>query len=380
VCPRCRRAIRVCYCAHVSPIEARTRVVILQHPRERDVPIGTARIASLCLPSAELHVGTSVAECGALSRTLEDPARPAILLYPGPGAIDVSKHPPAAPVTLVVVDGTWSQAKKVIKNDPVLARLPRYAFDPPAPSEYRIRREPAAHCVSTIEALMHMLGALEGDAERFRGMLAPFRAMVDAQIAHAAQGGQPRRKSTRAPRPARPRVPSVFRERARDLVCVVGEANAWPYSAPERERFEQELVHWVACRMSTGETFECVVRPKNPLAPGTLRWIELSHDALLRGVTVEGLGARWASFVRGDDVLASWGSFATNVFAAAGLSPLGKRIDVREAARLWARGKVGTLDDFLATSARTPRELPVSGRAGRRLGQLTAITHFLADS
>jgi DTW domain-containing protein YfiP len=380
VCPRCRRPARVCYCAHVPRVDTSTRVVILQHPRERDVPIGTARMASLCLPRAELHVGTSVAECGSLARTLEDPARLAILLYPGPGAIDVAKHPPKAPVTLVVVDGTWSQAKKVVKHDATLARLPRYAFDPPEPSEYRIRREPAANCVSTIEALMHVLGALEGDAERFRALLAPFRAMVDTQIAHVERGGRARVKKARAARRAAPRVPTIIRERARDLVCVVGEANAWPYTSPERDRWEQEIVHWVACRVQTGETFECVVRPTNPLAPGTLRWVELEGDTLERGATLGELEARWSAFARADDVVATWGNFAANIFSAAGLPLARARVDVREAARSWARGKVGTLDDFLRAAGHAACDPFARGRAGRRLGQLTAITRFLTET
>src|SRR6185436_16641459 len=165
----------------------------------------------------------------ALARALSDATRPAALLYPGPGAIDVVANPPPTSVTLVVVDGTWSQTRKVVRENPELARLPRYAFSPPSPSEYRIRREPDLHCVSTIEALVHVLMALEEDGERFRALLAPFRAMVDMQIEHRERlhGGRTRHKKTRAPR--RPDVPACLRERPGDLVCVVGEANAWPY-------------------------------------------------------------------------------------------------------------------------------------------------------
>src|SRR5450755_4606253 len=156
ICGRCRRPSRVCYCAYLPVLPTRTRIVILQHPRERYVPIGTAHMASLCLPNAELHVGIDLDE-----RLLSDPERPPVLLYPGEGAFDVTREPPRGPVTLVVVDGTWSQAKKLVKKSPALAALPRYAFVPPSPSEYRIRREPREDFVSTIEALMHVLGALE---------------------------------------------------------------------------------------------------------------------------------------------------------------------------------------------------------------------------
>lgn len=176
VCLRCRRPERVCYCAELPSIPTPdVRILLLQHPRERDVPIGTAHMASLCLPDAELWVGADWTASAALDRALADPARPAALLYPGEGARDIARDPPRGPVTLVVIDGTWATTKKVLRTNPVLARLPRWAFTPDTPSEYRIRREPTAACVSTIEALVHVLGAIEGDADRFRALLRPFR-------------------------------------------------------------------------------------------------------------------------------------------------------------------------------------------------------------
>jgi len=92
VCLRCRRPESVCYCRHITPLDTATRVVLLQHPRERDVAIGTARMASLCLPNSELHVGVRWQGSSALARALSDPSRPAALLYPGEGAIDVDTY------------------------------------------------------------------------------------------------------------------------------------------------------------------------------------------------------------------------------------------------------------------------------------------------
>jgi DTW domain-containing protein YfiP len=72
-------------CHAVQRIVTRTRVVILQHPRERDVPINTARLAELQLEGAERFVGIRLAQQPTLRARLGDPARPAILLYPGEG-------------------------------------------------------------------------------------------------------------------------------------------------------------------------------------------------------------------------------------------------------------------------------------------------------
>ena len=85
-----------------------TRVVLLQHPRERDMAIGTARMAHLCLPNSELHIGVDFEAQAEVTRALSNPERPAILLYPGEGARDVVKEPPTGPVTLVVVDGNMA--------------------------------------------------------------------------------------------------------------------------------------------------------------------------------------------------------------------------------------------------------------------------------
>ncbi|HEX6275519.1 MAG TPA: DTW domain-containing protein, partial [Polyangiaceae bacterium] len=62
VCPDCGRPARVCVCAELERVPTRTRVVILQHPRESSVPIGTARLAELALPNAERHVGVDFSD------------------------------------------------------------------------------------------------------------------------------------------------------------------------------------------------------------------------------------------------------------------------------------------------------------------------------
>ncbi len=372
VCDGCRRPLTVCYCARLPRIETATRVVILQHPRERDVKIGTARMASLALPSAELHVGVRWGEHVALARAMADPARPPILLYPGPDAKDILLDPPSGPVTLIVVDGTWSQAKNVVRDNPVLRALPRYAFRAPQPSEYRIRREPTDEYVSTIEALMHVLGALEGDPARFRALLDPFRAMVDAQLACQARAPQPR---TRKPRPATPprrALPASVLATPEQLLCVVGEANAWPYTAGE-DHARDELVHWVAHRVTTGETFAVIAAPEHALAPSAPFHIGLEPDRLRAGVPQAELLRGFASFTRPGDRLCAWGPYAPSLFAAAGGEVLpGAVIDLRAAAQRFTSRAIGSLEDY-AASLGPPSPPLAPGRAGRRAALLAQV-------
>jgi DTW domain-containing protein YfiP len=324
--------------------------VILQHPRERDMPIGTARMASLCLPNSSLHVG----------RTWEDPsilgAQP-ILLYPGPGARDILTDPPNGPVTLVCVDGTWSQAKGVVRDNPMLRALPRYAFSTPEPSQYRIRREPDERFVSTIEALMHVLGALEGDPAKFRALLDPLAAMVDAQLRAQAERPSHRIKKPKVERP--PRVPREMFAQYADLVCVVAEANAWPYQAGVENTEPDEVVQIVAERVATGERFEGHAHPTGALAPSTLFHTELDASVLV-GTPGE-LRARFDAWSRPSDVRCAWGYYTPDLLG------LPQQIDLRAAAQRFANVRIGALEDY-APAVGIPR-----GRALRRLAMMSAI-------
>jgi len=371
MCPRCRRPLTVCYCASLPRLDTRTRIVILQHPRERDMPIGTARMASLCLPQAKLHVGVRWTDSAPLAHALGDPAYPPILLYPGPGAKDILREPPVGPVTLVVVDGTWSQAKSVVRDNPLLQALPRYAFDTPEPSQYRIRREPRAEYVSTIEALMYVLGALEGQPERFRALLDPLNAMVDAQLACQAAHPRKRPRHPRGPRPPRRPLPDAVMDRFADLVCLVGEANAWPYHATG-EGMRDELVHVVAHRPASGDTFARIAAPERALSPTTCFHTGLAEDQLAAGAPRADVLAQLAAFLRPTDIVCTWGHYGPSLVTDAGGTLPAERIDLRAAAQRFTHKKLGSLDDY-ARSLGPIGPLLADGRAGLRLAMLAHI-------
>ncbi len=370
---RCNRPQRVCYCAHLVSLPTQTRVVILQHPRERDMPIGTAHMATLCLPNSELHVGIDWSNSAQLQRAISDPERPAVLLYPGEGATDLRQNPPSGPCTLVVLDGTWWQARKLLRSNPVLEALPRVAFTPSKLSEYRIRREPQDDYVSTLEALVEVLPALERDGRSFEGMLAPFRAMVDAQIESEATRpkvhGGPARKRTKLRRNSLVKL----RERTGDLVSVVVEASAWARRRGEYPA-RDELVYFAAKRMATGETLTVAVLPLHGLAPNTLNQTLLTPEVLAQGIARDELSARIGAFFRDTDVICTWGEHTVRLCEETIGSFWSEHFDVRQIARDRAQGKVGAMPDVLASLELAPNPASIGdGRAGIRLGQLSAI-------
>jgi tRNA-uridine aminocarboxypropyltransferase len=373
MCWRCRRPARVCYCAAVRTITTRTRVVILQHPRESDVPINTARIAELCLSNSSLHVGLDFALDEELRAALSNADAPPVLLYPSEGATDLAVEPPPGPVTLVVIDGTWWQASKLFKLNPFLRDLRRYGLAPTEESRYRIRREPAVHCLSTIEALASALGVLEGRPEGLPELLEPFDAMVETQLGFIAREHRPRHRRNVPPR-QRPLVLPVLSERPEALVVGYGEANAWPYGSPGEHR--PEIVHFAAVRPATGERFEAYVAPSGPLAPSFEAHSRLVADCIRSGESRSDFARRLSAFLRADDVLASWGFYASELLRAEGIV-IPPRLDLREAAIHVLGKRVGQLDDYVRALGAAPSAPWAAGRTGTRLAAMEALVERL---
>ncbi len=376
-CRRCRRPLVACYCAHVTPIETQTRIVVFQHPRERRKAIGTARIAALCLPAAEILVGIDFEGQPRARALLADADAPAVLLYPAPDARDLAVDPPKGPVTLVVIDGTWNQAKSLLRRNPSLQSLPKVAFRPAKPSEYRIRREPSDEHVSTIEAMAHALTRLEGgDPARFEAMLVPFRAMVETQVGFAAGVAEPRWRRPR-PRSARPALllPAALLESR--LVCLIGEANAWPYDRKlGGPRHPHELVQICAAIVGVDACFEQLLAPRLPLSTSPVAHARLSPGDLARGGTVAEARAEWDRFVRRGDVLCVWGHHSLGLLQRDALRLPERVIDLRALAGAVLGGRPGTLESLVERLARPSRSMG-RGRGGERLGMLVTVAQWL---
>lgn len=170
--------------------------MILQHPREARLAICSAWLTRLALENAEIHRGVRF---GSDPRIEEIAAAPgAAVLFPGEGSAPLADLSGDPPPYLIVVDGTWTQAEKMLRLNPALAGLPRLSLSPGRPSGYgALRREPAEGHLPTIEAVALALGALERDAARFEPMVAAFRRSVALQLEFAA--GERRRPRHRRP-------------------------------------------------------------------------------------------------------------------------------------------------------------------------------------
>jgi len=383
LCLRCLRPASVCWCAQLTPIASATRVVFLQHPRESRVAVGTCRMAHLALAGSELRRGVCFEDDARVRALAADTSGAVAVLYPGDGARDPAALA-ARPQTLIVLDGTWHQARAMWRENPSLHRLPRIGFTPSSPGNYRIRREPAPHCLATVEAMVEVLGRLEGDPARFAPMLRAFDHMVETQLVYRRWRPNPPWRRTRRVRQPRPSIARVtLRARRRDLVVAYAEANAQPAGARVPSAGANpnppELVQLVACRPATGARFAAIAAPRAVLAPSTAHHLEVADERLRAGDQVATVMARWDAFVRPGDLVCTWGWYTVELLRRE-RDRSREIFDVRDALTRELRRRSAGIEHgaTLVCGDALPRPW-TDGRAGRRIAALGAIVERLAQ-
>ena len=70
----------------------------------------------------------------------------------------------------------------MLRLSPSLSDLPRLSFDPPGLSRFRIRKQPADICLSTLEAVHHLIDLFEPPTRPHDHLLEIFDRMVERQI------------------------------------------------------------------------------------------------------------------------------------------------------------------------------------------------------
>jgi DTW domain-containing protein len=217
-CPRCRKPMPLCICDSVTPIDNRIALLIIQHPQEQDRALGTARLAAQHFKHAVVKVGLSWPSLAkALGRPVADPSRWAVLYLGSAKAAELDTDSEVVAIDrkgaleddqrgilksiegVVLLDGTWSQAKALWWRNAWMLKCQRVILNPRQPSRYgELRREPRRDGLSTIEAAGMLIAALEKRPDiaetlnsSFGRMLARFR---EVQASHPELAPRPKPK------------------------------------------------------------------------------------------------------------------------------------------------------------------------------------------
>ena len=195
-CASCRLIPSHCLCALRPVLRAHAAVCLIMAEFEPLKPSNTGWLVADVLPDTTAFSWSRTAVDPALLDLLADPQWQAYLVFPGEfaapervvtalltakpdgdgggnGAANGSsdKRP-----LFVLLDGTWSEARKIFRKSPYLNRLPVLSLQPALPSTYRLRRSSHAHhfCTSEVAALCLALAGDRLAAQTLDAYLAVF--------------------------------------------------------------------------------------------------------------------------------------------------------------------------------------------------------------
>ncbi|WP_213775386.1 tRNA-uridine aminocarboxypropyltransferase [Bradyrhizobium sp. dw_78] len=197
-CPRCHKPQPLCICDSITPIDSRISLLILQHPQEQDRALGTARLTALHFKDAVVRIGLSWPSLSkALGRPVHDPSRWAVLYLGSAKVADLDTSSEVVAINrkggiedgqrgilndiegIVLLDGTWSQAKALWWRNAWMLKCRRIILGPSRPSRYgQLRREPRRDGLSTIEAAAMVLAALQKRPDIAETLHAGFERML----------------------------------------------------------------------------------------------------------------------------------------------------------------------------------------------------------
>ena len=191
-CYRCYRPLTSCMCQHVKPIKTKTKFVVLMHPKEfQKVKNGTGHLTHLSLPNSELYIGVDFRDHRRVNALLQDTNNLCYALYPDESSHNLNEdkiETEGRQVVIFIIDATWSTAQKLLNVSTNLQSIPKLSFTHTKSSQFQIKEQPEAYCLSTIESTLTILELLDRHKmeditrEAFDGFLDPFKAMIKYQI------------------------------------------------------------------------------------------------------------------------------------------------------------------------------------------------------
>ena len=318
-CYRCFTPIALCYCNELVAVENTTRIYIAQHPKEQFHPLNTARIVERSLTNSCRVVAHTDRLGEALVRA--GLSSDAAVLYPSADAELLDDiEPTKFPREILILDGTWHQAKTLLRDVPLLAKMRRVRFIRELPSEYQIRKEPKKEYLSTVESVHHVLSCLEPATENIENLLTVFRKMIAQNIAARRDEGRSARYLSRS-KVRQHRFPELLASDPAQFVAVYGEGTsrlAWTVSGPAKEPF------WIGMErpfLRSEPGLSLVLKTNNRPPERLKEYLSLSDEDIDNASTLDAARAQIETFIQPDDIVCVWNSSSLKVLNEIGIQP-----------------------------------------------------------
>ena len=199
-CWSCHRPQVACFCDKVQAFSSDARFALIVHPYEAKSTVGTAWIMRRSISNLKWFrsKGRDLDTDPEFLAMIHSPEVVPFLLFPGKNSLNLNhasdeewrqRVPQSWKPLFIVIDGTWTQAKQMLRESALLRSLPSASFETTQLSEYGFKKQPDPHCLSSVEGVHRVIEILASRSwaklpalRAHDQMIEIFRGMVRFQI------------------------------------------------------------------------------------------------------------------------------------------------------------------------------------------------------
>tara|TARA_Y100000758_G_scaffold280804_1_gene228009 strand:+ start:79 stop:765 length:687 start_codon:yes stop_codon:yes gene_type:complete len=194
-CEQCLIAKYYCICEGAEYASCDAAVCLLMYHNESFKPSNTGRLIAEIVPDNYAFRWDRTSPDPALLALLNNDKYQPFVIFPAEDVetdrvvTQVETHAGKQPL-FIFLDGTWREAKKMIRKSPYLDNLPVLSITSEKLSDYRLRVAPHAHQLGTAEVAIMVL-ALAGEVDASTKLEQHFIKFRDAYLLGKRNKGRP---------------------------------------------------------------------------------------------------------------------------------------------------------------------------------------------
>jgi DTW domain-containing protein YfiP len=186
-CQRCLLPLKQCLCATLQPHPARSRFCLMMYDTEPMKPSNTGRLIADVLPDTLAFRWSRTVPPDELLTLLARGDYQPLVVFPSSYTAEERKVVSAPetdgkPPLFIMLDGTWTEARKMFRKSPWLDSLPVISVNLAHLSDYRLRAAQASDWYCTAEVASALL-ALAGDNIAAQALHAHFTLFRERYLA-----------------------------------------------------------------------------------------------------------------------------------------------------------------------------------------------------
>ncbi|WP_458046134.1 tRNA-uridine aminocarboxypropyltransferase [Phytobacter sp. AG2a] len=185
-CQSCLLPKKRCLCDTVKPVDARSRFCLVMFDTEPMKPSNTGRLIADILPDTlAFEWSRTEPPQDLIDLCASQDYQPMVVFpasYAGSERQVLAAPPSGKPPLFIMLDGTWTEARKMFRKSPYLDALPVISVDLSRISAYHLREAHAADQYCTAEVAIALLD-IAGDEEAAAGLGSHFSLFRERYLA-----------------------------------------------------------------------------------------------------------------------------------------------------------------------------------------------------